>query len=67
MGLTNESTNQSKILPLENMFEDKALINSEISWEKIHYQQSLAFLKVFSLYSKIPGKLQLLQILLLKF
>lgn len=35
--------------------------------KKIHHQLYLAFLKVFGLDSKIPGKLQLLQILLLEF
>lgn len=34
MGLTNESTNHSKMLPLENVLKVKALINPEISWGK---------------------------------
>lgn len=66
MGLANESTNHSKMRPLENVLKVKALINSEIFWGKNQLSAISAFQKVFSLDSKIPGKLQVLQILLLK-
>lgn len=36
-GRTNKSTNHSKMLPLKNVLKVRALINLEISLQKINY------------------------------